>query len=310
MFKKRIIIFLIFFFFIFNSSSFSIENKILLKIENQIITSLDVRNEYNYLIALNPVIQNSNEDEIIKFSKKSIIQEKIKQIEIRKNFKESKIDQKFLEQILKDVYNKIGINNLNDFKKYLKANNVDFKIVKKKLETEALWNKLILIKFSSKIKIDEENIRRKLQKDNDKYLKSYLLSEIFFEVSNLKNLDKIFLEISNAIKNKGFDFAALKYSSSSTSNLGGKLDWINENSLNKSIKNVIKDKEINDFTKPIRVPGGFLILQVNEIKNTKIKIDIDKELKKIVNYEKNNQLNQYSIIYFNKIKKNLEIREL
>ncbi|MDA7719090.1 peptidylprolyl isomerase [Candidatus Pelagibacter sp.] len=310
MFKKRIIIFLIFFFFIFNSSSFSIENKILLKIENQIITSLDVRNEYNYLIALNPVIQNSNEDEIIKFSKKSIIQEKIKQIEIRKNFKESKIDQKFLEQILKDVYNKIGINNLNDFKKYLKANNVDFKIVKKKLETEALWNKLILIKFSSKIKIDEENIRKKLQKDNDKYLKSYLLSEIFFEVSNLKNLDKKFSEISNTIKNKGFDFAALKYSSSSTSNLGGKLDWINENSLNKSIKNVIKDKEINDFTKPIRVPGGFLILQVNEIKNTKIKIDIDKELKKIVNYEKNNQLNQYSIIYFNKIKKNLEIREL
>ena len=310
MFKKRIIIFLIFFFFIFNSSSFSIENKILLKIENQIITSLDVRNEYNYLIALNPVIQNSNEDEIIKFSKKSIIQEKIKQIEIKKNFKESKIEQKFLEQILKNVYTKIGINNLNDFKKYLKANNVDFKIVKKKLETEALWNKLILIKFSSKIKIDEENIRRKLQKDNDKYLKSYLLSEIFFEVSNLKNLDKKFSEISNTIKNKGFDFAALKYSSSSTSNLGGKLDWINENSLNKSIKNVIKDKEINDFTKPIRVPGGFLILQVNEIKNTKIKIDIDKELKKIVNYEKNNQLNQYSIIYFNKIKKNLEIREL
>jgi len=310
MFKKRIIIFLIFFFFIFNSSSFSIENKILLKIENQIITSLDVRNEYNYLIALNPVIQNSNEDEIIKFSKKSIIQEKIKQIEIRKNFKESKIEQKFLEQILKNVYTKIGINNLNDFKKYLKANNVDFKIVKKKLETEALWNKLILIKFSSKIKIDEENIRRKLQKDNDKYLKSYLLSEIFFEVSNLKNLDKKFSEISNTIKNKGFDFAALKYSSSSTSNLGGKLDWINENSLNKSIKNVIKDKEINDFTKPIRVPGGFLILQVNEIKNTKIKIDIDNELKKIVDYEKNNQLNQYSIMYFNKIKKNLEIREL
>ena len=310
MFKKRIIIFLIFFFFIFNSSSFSIENKILLKIENQIITSLDVRNEYNYLIALNPVIQNSNEDEIIKFSKKSIIQEKIKQIEIRKNFKESKIEQKFLEQILKNVYTKIGINNLNDFKKYLKANNVDFKIVKKKLETEALWNKLILIKFSSKIKIDEENIRRKLQKDNDKYLKSYLLSEIFFEVSNLKNLDKKFSEISNTIKNKGFDFAALKYSSSSTSNLGGKLDWINENSLNKSIKNVIKDMEINDFTKPIRVPGGFLILQVNEIKNTKIKIDIDNELKKIVDYEKNNQLNQYSIMYFNKIKKNLEIREL
>ena len=310
MFNKNFLIFLSLFFFIFNTISFSTENKILVKIEDQIITSLDVKNEYKYLIALNPVLKDSNKDDIIKFSKKSIIQEKIKQIEIKKNFKVSKIEQKFLEQILRNIYTKIGQNNLDDFKKYLKANNVDFKNVKKKLETEALWNKLILIKFSSKIKIDEENMRRKLQRDNDKYLKSYLLSEIFFEVSNSKNLDKIFSEISNNIKEKGFHFAALKYSSSSTSNLGGKLDWINENSLNKNIKNIIKDIEINDFTKPIRVPGGFLILQVNEIKNTKIKIDIDKELKKIVDYEKNNQLNQLSKIYFNKIKKNLEIHEL
>jgi peptidyl-prolyl cis-trans isomerase SurA len=68
--------------------------------------------------------------------------------------------------------------------------------------------------------------------------------------------------------------------------------------------------EINDYTKPINVPGGFLILQVNDIKNTKIEIDIEKELKKLENYEKNNQLNQYSKIYFNKVKKDLEISEL
>ena len=72
----------------------------------------------------------------------------------------------------------------------------------------------------------------------------------------------------------------------------------------------MKDLDINEFTKPIVVPGGFLILQINDIKNTKIEIDIEKELKKLVNYEKNNQLNQYSKIYFSKIKKNLEINEL
>ena len=74
------------------------------------------------------------------------------------------------------------------------------------------------------------------------------------------------------INNKGFDFAVLKYSISPTSKLGGKLDWINENSLNKSIRAAINGLKINDFTKPINVPGGFLILQINDIKNTKIKI--------------------------------------
>ena len=88
-------------------------------------------------------------------------------------------------------------------------------------------------------------------KDNNNFLKSYLLSEISFEVSNLKELDNKFQEISNAISDKGFDFAALKYSISPTSNLGGKLDWINENSLNKSIRSAINGLKINDFTKPI-----------------------------------------------------------
>jgi len=216
---------------------------------------------------------------------------------------------KFFEQILQNVYLRIGLTNLDDFKKYLINNNINYENVKNKLEIEALWNELILIKFSKKVKINEEKLRDRI-KNNNNFLKSYLLSEISFEVSNLKELDNKFQEISNAISDKGFDFAALKYSISPTSNLGGKLDWINENSLNKSIRSAINGLKINDFTKPISVPGGFLILQVNDIKNTKIKIDIEKEFKKLVNYEKNNQLNQYSKIYFNKVKKDLEISEL
>ena len=310
MFKNKILIFLTLIFFSNNITAFGLENKILVKIENQIITSLDVNNEYKYLIALNPNIKNSKKEDLIKLSKRSIIQEKIKKIAIEKYFNNPKIPQKYLEQILKNVYSRIGINNLNDFKKYLEINNIDFENVQKKLEIEALWNELILIKFSSKIKIDEENLKNKIQKDNNKFLKSYLLSEISFEISNLNDLDKKFIEISEIIKNKGFDFAALKYSLSPTSNLGGRLDWINENSLNKNIKEAIKKLEINDFTNPIVVPGGFLILQINEIKNTKIEVNIENELKKLVNFEKNTQLNQYSKIYFNKIKKNLAINEL
>ena len=309
MFKKKILIYFALIFFVLINSSNSLENKILIKIENQIITSLDVDNEYKYLVALNPKIKNSEKNYILQLAKRSVLQEKIKKIEIEKNFNNPKIPQKFLEQILQNIYSKIGFTNIEDFKNYLITNKIDFEKVKNKLEIEALWNELILNKFSSKVKINEKAIRERI-KDNNVFLKSYLLSEISFEVSNLQELNKKFQEISEVINDKGFEVAALKYSISSTSNLGGKLDWINENSLNNNIRLALNNLKINDYTKPINTPGGFLILKINDIKNTKIEIDIDNEFKKIENYEKNNQLNQYSKIYFNKIKKDLEISEL
>ena len=296
-------------FFIYSPSSFSIENKILVKIDNQIITSLDVNNEYKYLIALNPSLKNSKKEDIIKLSKRSIINERIKKIEIEKNFNNPQIPEKFLDIILQNVYYKIGIENISDFKRYLSINDIDFENVKNKLEIEALWNELILIKFSSKININEDDLRKKI-KENNKFSKSYLLSEISFEVSNLSDLESKYTEIRDVIKNKGFDFAALKYSVSATSTIGGKLDWINENSLNKQIKDAIKDLKINNFTKPINVSSGFLILKINDVKSTQIEVSVEDELKKLTNYEKNNQLNQYSKIYFNKVKKNLQIDEL
>jgi len=306
---KNFKVFFIIIFFVFISNSDSFENKILFKIEDQIITSLDVINEYKYLVALNPNLKKADEKDIIKLSRKSILKEKIKNIEIKRNLENPKVPEKFLEQILMNIYTKIGLSNLNDFKKYLIINEVDFENVKKKLEIEALWNELIIFKFSSKVKIDKKKLKDEIIKNNS-FLKSYLMSEISFEVSNIKNLENKFLEISNVINNKGFDFAALQYSSSPSSNLGGKLDWINENSLNDTIKEAIIDLKINDFTKPIAVPGGFLILQINDMKNIKIDIDIDNELEKLINFEKNNQLSQYSKIYFNKVKKDLKISEL
>jgi peptidyl-prolyl cis-trans isomerase SurA len=295
--------------FIYSPSSFSIENKILVKIDNQIITSLDVINEYKYLIALNPSLKNSKKEDIIQFSKRSIINERIKKIEIEKNFNNPQIPEKFLDIILQNAYFKIGIENISDFKRYLSINDIDFENVKNKLEIEALWNELILIKFSSKININEKNLRKKIQ-ENNKILKSYLLSEISFEISNLNDLDNKYKEISDVINNRGFDFAALKFSVSETSKFGGKLDWINENSLNEQIKDEIKDLKIDDFTKPINVSGSFLILKINDIKSTRIEVNVEDELIKLINFEKNNQLNQYSKIYFNKVKKNLQIDEL
>ena len=115
MIKKIILICLTSIFFIYSPSSFSIENKILVKIDNQIITSFDVNNEYKYLIALNPSLKNSKKEDIIKLSKRSIINERIKKIEIEKSFNNPQIPEKFLDIILQNVYSKIGIENISAF---------------------------------------------------------------------------------------------------------------------------------------------------------------------------------------------------
>ncbi len=307
-FKKIYFIIILFFFLSENLSSF--ENKIIFKIDNEIITHIDVENEKNYLIALNPNLKKLTYNEIIDVTKKSVVREKIKRIEISNRFKNAEIPQSLLEQLLKNIYTNIGLNNLEDFKKYLETNDVNYFSVLKKIETEALWNELIYSIYSKNVKIDEEKLKEDILKNNAKKIKSYLMSEIFFEVSKSEKIQTKYQEIVNSINNNGFENTALKYSISATSNMGGKLDWINENSLNIKIRDVLAKKEVNEFTKPITVPGGFLILKINDVKTQKSEINLNTELKKLIQITRNNQLNQYSKIYFNKVKENMEINEI
>ena len=302
--KFKIFILFLLLFFLFNKNLNNFENKIIIKIDNDIITSLDLENEINYLITLNPNLKQLKMNEIIEISKKSIIQERIKKTEIFKNFENPKLPSDFLEELIKNIYIKIGIQDLKQFKEFVKSNNVEYNDILDKIEIEALWNELIVIKFSNKIKINENELIEKIKKNLNKKSKTYLMSEIFFEVSKEEDLYKKYDEISNMINKKGFGNAALKYSISDSSNIGGKLDWINENNLNKNIRKRINSIQVGEYSKPIQVPGGFLILQINEIKIVETKNDFEKELKKNINIIKNNQFNQFSKMYFNRIKKN------
>jgi len=311
--KKFIIIFFILFTntILLQTNLYSFENKIIFKIENQIITSIDIKNEIKYLIALNPSLKKLNKSEITEISKKSLLNEKIKRIEIAKQLDAPKIPEDFLRELIKNIYTKIGIKELRTFKEYLKSNDVSYEDVLLKIETEALWNELIVLKFSNKLKINEKEIQKQIEKDHKQTSKSYLLSEIFFEVLQNEKVDQKFIEISNAINQIGFDNAALKYSISESSSLGGKLDWIDENSLNEKIKSQLNSKGINEITSPIAIPGGFLILQINNIKEIKSKkLNIENELKKYIRASKNAQFNQFSKIYFGRIKKDMEINEI
>jgi len=310
MIKIKFLLCLVILLYNFTHVSLSIENKIIAKVDKKIITSIDIENESKYLVTLNQSLKDLSKNEILNISKKSIIREKIKEIEISKTFNKPNIPEAYLKMLLKNIYQKLGIQNQNEFKKYLINNGIEYEKVIKKIEIEALWNELIVLKFKSKIKINENEIRDNIINRKKKISKSYLLSEIFFEVSNSEDLPTIFSKIEDSIKTKGFNNAALTYSISNTANVGGTLGWINENSLNKKLKKILSNIKENQHTKPITVPGGFLILKISKIKEIEKKINLEEEIKKIINLRKNEQFSQFSKIYFNRVKKNMQINEI
>ena len=308
--KFSLLIALLFSLFFFSISSFSIENKILFKLNNEIITSLDISNEIKYLKILNPKMEGLDQETSLKIAKKSIIREKIKKIEIQRINENSKVNDQYLNQLIKNIYMSIDLNSISEFSEFLLKNNLSLDYVKNKISIEALWNELIFYKFSSKVKIDKEKLNKKIVENKNTSIKFFDLSEIVFNISDKKELDSKYNIIKKDIENKGFSSAALIHSISETANLGGELGLVSE----KSINNLIKEKIIllnnGEITGPIIIPGGVLILKLNSVEEKKLQIDLEKELDRLINEEKNKQLNQLSIVYFNKVKKDIIINEL
>tara|TARA_B110000027_G_scaffold49032_1_gene53643 strand:+ start:1619 stop:2536 length:918 start_codon:yes stop_codon:yes gene_type:complete len=293
--------------FITMSNAKSIETKIIHNIQNEIITNIDIKNEFKYLMALNNSLKELDKQKILSISNESIIREKIKKIELSKNFKEIKINESHSELLLKNIYSRLNIKSLNEFELYLKNYDLVLKDIKIKITIEALWNELIIKKYSSKITIDEAKIKKEILKNSKIQSKEYQLSEIIFEVINKEEIEIKYNKVVRSINEIGFKNSAATYSFSESAKIGGDIGWINENSLNENIKKNISNLKIGEITKPIILSNGILILKLINTKNLETTIDIEKELKKAINYERNRQLNQYSKIYYNKVKKNLDL---
>ncbi|MDA8918910.1 peptidylprolyl isomerase [Candidatus Pelagibacter sp.] len=286
------------------------ESKIIYKIQNEIITNIDIKNEYKYLLALNNELQNLSEDKVYNISKESIIRETIKKIEVSKRFESLDIDKNYLDKIMENLYlNKLKLNSYEEFKNYLREYDLNIPDVEKKLKIDALWNELIVKRYNPKIVIDVESIKKEINDNKLLKTKNYFLSEILFEINNKKELKTKYTKIKNSVKENGFENTVSIYSIADTVKVGGNLGWINENSLNKEIKKNIETLNIGDLSKPFLIPGGVLVLKINDIKEENKEIDTELELKKAINYKRNKMLNQYSQIYFNKVKKNLELNE-
>ena len=298
---------ILFIFFLSNKNSLAIENKIILKVNNEIITSVDVFNEAKYLKTLNKNLKNISDKEIIKLAKNSLLREKIKIIELSK-YPEVSVNKEYLENIIKTIYTNLGLINKNQFLNYLSKYNIDIKVVEQKLSNEALWNQLIFEKFKDKIKINKDKIKKEIV-SLKKYSTTYNLNEILYNVKKKDEQEKIFLEIQESIKLNGFENTASLFSVSESSKTGGKIGWINEGSINKEILKRLVKLEVGEFTQPIQTPAGFLVLNLVDKKKREQVFNIDEELSLRVKNLQNQQLNQFSNIYFNKIKKDIKINE-
>ncbi|MDA7838290.1 peptidylprolyl isomerase [Candidatus Pelagibacter sp.] len=288
------------------SSVKAIESKIVHSIGNEIITNIDIKREFKYLIALNNSLKELDKKKILNISNESIIREKIKKIEITKNFKEIKLNEEYYEILLKNIYSKLNLKSINEFEIYLRDYDLEISDIKTKITIDALWNELIIQKYKNQISINEAQIKKEILKNSKVQSKEYQLSEIIFEVKSKEEIQRKYNEVVKSINEIGFENSAATYSFSESAKIGGDIGWINENSLNDDIKKNINILQIGEITKPIILSSGILILKLINTKKMKTTIDIENEFKKAINYERNRQLNQYSKIYYNKIKKNLD----
>ena len=301
--KLQILFFLIL--ISFNVNSF--ENKIILKIDNDIITSLDILEEINNLKFFNQNLSEVDKEEIYQISLNSLINYKIKKQEVLKYFNKIEIENEdYIKSIIENNAKKLNFKNISDFKKVLKEKNINFDYYEEKIKVNILWNQIIYSKYNNQLVVNEFELKEKIKRQIDNK-KAFNLSEIVFQIENLNDLKNTYEIIKSDINKLGFENAVLKYSVSNTSNEGGDLGWVDETLINNKILEELKAMSIGSITNPIRIPSGFLILKVKDVKKIETDLDLDQEVKKLINYEKEKQLNNYASIYFNKIKNNLKI---
>lgn len=307
--QKKFIIKILFLFLIFLKSEINAyENKIVVKVDNEIITSIDILNEIDYLTFINKDLKKFEKEKIYEISKNSLIREKVKKIEVLKNFNEMKVDEQYLDAAIKNYITRLNISSFESFTNQINKYGLDIKDIKQRFTIELLWNQLIYKKYSNSVKVDKELIKKEFQQTNKQ--KEFLLSEIVFNVQDNENIQDKYKIIENTIKEQDFNRAAAIHSTSDSASSGGILGWIKQSSIDPKINNELKNITINQFTKPIVVPGGFLILKINNIRETEKKNNSEKEVELIFEEKVNQQLNQFSNIYFNKVLKSIAINEI
>ena len=280
-----------------------------IRVNNEIITNVDILKEGEYLKILNPSLEQLSDIKIDELARVSLVNEIIKKNEVLK-FIDPNQENKLVDDYLQNLYSKLNFKSEIDFKNELNLkNNYSIDEVKEKIKLELMWNELIYSKYNQQVKIDEEKLVKKINSIKNESQKDYLLSEIVFEKKKDESLKDLVNQIKISIEDIGFNNTANVFSISESSKFGGKLGWVNENSLASLISKRLNNLEEGDYTDVIQIGNNYLLLKIDQIKESEIKIDKKKELQKLIQIETNKQLNRFSRIYFNKSKLNYSINE-
>ena len=300
--NKKIFLFL--FIMIIYSNALSSKIEIIYKINNDIITSIDIENEKKFLIFLNPNLKNLSLIQIENISKDSLKNRKIKEIELEKffNIEQENMGQKYVMNFISNS----NFENLDNLKLELNKVNLSYQYLEKNFLIDNIWREYIFERFKSKIKIDKDKLKNQIKNQNNQ-IEEINLSEILFELKPNIELNKLSDQIYNEIEKSGFEAAASIYSISDSKNFGGKLGWIKSNQISEKIYSEIK--KVENITMPIKTNNGYLIIKINEKRKIVEELNIEKELQKLINIESGKELNKLGYIYFNKIKKRIFINE-
>ena len=294
---------------IFTNFSFS-KVEIIASVNNEIITNYDLKKESGYLMILNPKMNELKNNIIIKLAKESLIKEIIKKEELLK-FIDLNEENDFANQYFNDVLVRLGYKDEIEFNKdLLKYESYTLEEVKFKSKIEIYWNDLIYNKYNNKININKKKLEKKIKETSVDDKKEIFLSEIILKKEK-SDLDHEILidKIKTSINEIGFNNTASVYSISESSKFGGKIGWFEKTNLSEKIYEKIKSLEINEYSEIIEINNNLLILKVDDIRDVKKIIDKEKELERLILIEKNKKLEDYSIMYFNKVKMNYFIDE-
>ena len=240
--KKSRLILVLLVFVVFSGHINANTIKIIVKVQNEIITNVDIENEKKYLLFLNPKLEQLDRIRFNDIAKNSLITEIVKKKELE-NFYDLNKTNNIIDTIEKNFLKTRNIKNKDQFIQILKDKNLDYKMFKTKLQTEALWNQLVYKKYGKNIKINKENLKKNIleQSKNMKKKYEYNLSEIYFNESVSESLEDTLIKLSKSIKDIGFENTANIYSISNTSKNGGLIGWVNELQISELLKeNIVK----------------------------------------------------------------------
>ena len=303
-------IFIIISFFIFQDAANTSQVDIAVKVNEEIITSYDVKKEMNILLALNNQLKIIEKDKLQNIAKNSLIKETIRKLEIQRVLNNKGNINNNVDPVIENLISNLNLKNEEEFNEYLKNYNISINDIIEKIKIENDWKAIIYQKYINKIEIDKKKIRNKISELKKKSFQvEFNLSEILFQIQNNNSLEQTYEEILQSINDIGFENTANIFSIADSSNTGGKIGWIKESNLSKVIEKNLIGVEVNKYTKPIKLGNNFLILKVNNLRNINIEIDEEEEMEKLIFIETSAKLERFSNIYYNKIKLNTSIQD-